>query len=105
MATCSDLANDVKYGAIKLEAIRSAVSRLMIQLDETECEMFGGMAQLVFQDVINKVRLIYMALDPLVGEIEKDSGKLSKNVDYIYDQLVDEYENKKADAPTSTKEK
>lgn len=89
---------------IQLDTIQDAIAKLMERIDEIKYKGWdqdGGMAFLSIGEIERTVRLIDMAFFPLKKEMGETISELDKTSSKTFDLVV--RENKKADAPTSTK--
>ncbi|MEK5080489.1 hypothetical protein MKX73_16395 [Solibacillus sp. FSL W7-1436] len=90
---------------IQLDTIQDAIAKLMERIDEIKYKGWdqdGGMAFLSIGEIERTVRLIDMAFLPLKNEMKESVSELNKTSSMTFDIVMKE--NKKADAPTSTKE-
>ncbi|WP_313469517.1 hypothetical protein [Lysinibacillus sp.] len=91
---------------VELEVVQGAVASLIERIDEIHHNGWNeerGMATLCLKEIQDSVRLIDMAFYPLFKEMNSRVDKLHNNSSELHELVHAKEENKKADAPTSTK--
>lgn len=91
---------------IQLEVVQGAVARLIERLDDIVYKGWHkkpGMACVAIEELRDTVRLIDMGFNPLFKNMSEEVKTLNIHADKLYETVIKNEENKKADALTSTK--
>ncbi|MFS0819038.1 hypothetical protein ABC382_19225 [Lysinibacillus sp. 1P01SD] len=91
---------------IQLEVVQGAVARLIERLDDIVYKGWHkkpGMACVAIEELRDTVRLIDMGFNPLFKDMSEEVKTLNIHADKLYETVIKNEENKKADALTSTK--
>lgn len=87
----SHYACELDVDMIKLEVIQGEIARLLEKMDEIELKGWykePGASELVFHEILDKVRLIDMAFYPLFEKMQQDTKELNDTASILHDMVV-----------------